>query len=324
MFQALRTRNVLLAALSAVVLMSAPAAAQDWPTKPIRYVIPFPPGGTQDVIARIVTPKISEILGQPIIIENRPGAAGVVGADIVAKAKSDSHVVLMTSLAPIAFAPAIEKNLPYDPVKDFTHAASLGLVQQVLIVGAEVKAAKVADLVAMANGPAGPVAFGSSGNGSVSHLMLEKFRQAAKANLKHVPYRGAAPAMNDVIASVIPAAFDGLPSALPFAKAGQVKVLAVAGRTRSDALPNVPTLVELGYPEMVVYSWFGIALPADSPAAAAAKLNAAVARAMQDPTIKARYAELSIDASLMSQAEMTSFVTKEIATWKPLIAGLNP
>ena len=321
----MRCRGHRLIGLTFLLILAASlplvAFAQDWPTKPIRYVIPFPPGGTQDVIARIIAPKLSETLGQPVVIENRPGASGVVGADIVAKARADGYVLLMTSLAPIAFAPALDKKPPYDPINDFVHVASLGLVQQVLVVGPQVKADSVAQLVALATGPAGSLNFGSSGNGSVSHLMLEKFRALTKANLRHVPYRGAAAALNDVISNVIPAAFDGLPSALPFIQANQVKVLAVAGNARSPALPNTPTLVELGYADMVVYSWFGIAMPAGAPVAVATKLNAAVEKALAGADVKKRFVELSVDFAPMSPAMMTDFVKNEIAAWRSLIVG---
>jgi tripartite-type tricarboxylate transporter receptor subunit TctC len=302
-------------------LIAQPALGQAWPSKPLRLIVTFPPGGTSDIAARLVGERLGVYLGQPVVIDNRPGVAGILGTEAAVKSAPDGYTLLLTSTAPIAFAPSTGKPLAYDPAKDLAHVAILGTIPLALIVPADSAAKSVADLVKSAREKPGALNFSSSGNATPSHLMLERFKLSAKVQITHVPYKGSAPALNDIMAGRIDGTIDSMPALLAQIKASKVRALAVSGRERAAQLPEVPTLAEAGYPDLVVNTWFGIAAPAATPAEIVQRLNQEILAAVQSPEVKARFDELSFAPAPMTAAETQRFVQAEIERWKPVVAA---
>ena len=312
--------KLLIACLFAA-LIAQPAFGQPWPSKPIRLIVTFPPGGTSDIAARLVGERLGTRLGQPIVIDNRPGVAGILGTEAAVKSAPDGYTLVLTSTAPIAFAPSTGKPLAYDPAKDLAHIAILGTIPLALIVPVESPAKSVADIVRTAREKPNALNFSSSGNATPSHLMLERFKLSAKVQITHVPYKGSAPALNDIMAGRIDGTLDSLPALLTQIKAGKVRALAVSGRERSPPLPDVPTLAEAGFPDLVVNTWFGIAAPAGTPAEIVQRLNQDILSAVQSPEVKTRFDELSFAPAPMSPAETQRFIQTEIERWKPVVSA---
>ena len=302
-------------------LIAQPALGQAWPSKPLRLIVTFPPGGTSDIAARLVGERLGVYLGQPVVIDNRPGVAGILGTEAAVKSAPDGYTLLLTSTAPIAFAPSTGKPLAYDPAKDLAHVAILGTIPLALIVPADSAAKSVADLVKSAREKPGALNFSSSGNATPSHLMLERFKLSAKVQITHVPYKGSAPALNDIMAGRIDGTIDSMPALLAQIKASKVRALAVSGRERAAQLPEVPTLAEAGYPDLVVNTWFGIAAPAATPAEIVQRLNQEILAAVQSAEVTARFEELSFAPAPMTAAETQRFVQAEIERWKPVVAA---
>ena len=310
----------LLACLFAV-LIAQPALGQVWPSKPLRLIVTFPPGGTSDIAARLVGERLGARLGQPVVVDNRPGVAGILGTEAAVKSAPDGYTLLLTSTAPIAFAPSTGKPLAYDPAKDLAHIAILGTIPLALIVPADSPAKSAPDLVKIAREKPGTLNFSSSGNATPSHLMLERFKLSAKVQITHVPYKGSAPALNDIMAGRIDGTIDSMPALLAQIKAGKVRALAVSGRERAMQLAEVPTLAEAGYPDLVVNTWFGIAVPAATPVEIVQRLNQEILAAVQSPEVKARFDELSFAPAPMSAPETQRFIQTEIERWKPVVAA---
>jgi len=302
-------------------LIAQPALGQAWPSKPLRLIVTFPPGGTSDIAARLVGERLGARIGQPVVIDNRPGVAGILGTEAAVKSAPDGYTLLLTSTAPIAFAPSTGKPLAYDPAKDLAHVAILGTIPLALIVPADSLPKSVADLVRVAREKPGTLNFSSSGNATPSHLMLERFKLSAKVQITHVPYKGSAPALNDIMAGRIDGTIDSMPALLAQIKAGKVRALAVSGRERAAQLPEVPTLAEAGYPDLVVNTWFGIAAPAATPVEIVQRLNQEILAAVQSPEVKARFDELSFAPAPMTAAETQRFIQAEIERWKPVVAA---
>jgi tripartite-type tricarboxylate transporter receptor subunit TctC len=312
--------------LAAVLFLAAQAAlAQSWPAKPVRLVVTFPPGGTSDIVARLVGERVGSRLGQPFVVDNRPGVAGILGTDIVAKSAPDGYTLLLTSTAPIAFAPSTPKPLPYDPVKDLQHVAVLGTIPLAFIVKPNSPAKSVKELVAMAKEKPGALNFSSSGNATPSHFMLERFKLSAGVNIVHVPYKGSAPALNDIMGNRIDGTIDSMPALLTQIRAGKVKPLAVSGRSRAPQLPDVPTLAEAGFPDLVVNTWFGIAAPGGTPAEIVQRLNQELLATVALPEVTQRFDELSFAPAPMTPAETQKFMQAEIERWAPVVraAGIS-
>jgi tripartite-type tricarboxylate transporter receptor subunit TctC len=311
---------LLLAALFVV-----PAQGQDWPSRPVRFVVPFPPGGTSDIVARLIGQPLATRLGQPVVIDNRPGVAGILGTDIAAKAAPDGHVLVLTSIAPIAFAPATPRKLEYDPLKDFTHVAIVAATPLVFLVSNEQPARSVADVIKAAKAAPGKLNFSSSGNATPSHVMLERFKSATGTQITHVPYKGSAPALTDIMANRIDGTMDTMPAVISQVRAGKVRALAVTGPKRVPQLPEIPTLVESGHPDLVATSWFGIALPAGTPGLIGERLNREVYAVLELPEVKTRFDELSLAPVPMSLAETQRYVQSELERWRPVVqaAGIN-
>jgi tripartite-type tricarboxylate transporter receptor subunit TctC len=299
--------------------------AQAWPAKPIRLIVTFPPGGTSDIVARLVGDRLGQRLGQPLVVDNRPGVAGILGTEIAVKSPPDGYLLLLTSTAPIAFAPSTPKPLSYDPVKDLQHIAVLGTIPLAFVVRPAFPATSVKEVVAIAKGKPGTLNFSSSGNATPSHFMLERFKLSAGVQIAHVPYKGSAPALNDIMADRIDGTIDSMPALLTQIRAGKVKSLAVTGRERSPQLPDVPTLAEAGFPDLVVNTWFGIAVPAGTPDEIVQRLNKEILATVELPEIKKRLEELSFAPAPMSPAQMQKFVESEIERWRPVVraAGIS-
>jgi tripartite-type tricarboxylate transporter receptor subunit TctC len=302
-------------------LIAQSAFGQAWPSKPLRLIVTFPPGGTSDIAARLVGERLGARLGQPVVIDNRPGVAGILGTEAAVKSAPDGYTLLLTSTAPIAFAPSTGKPLAYDPAKDLAHIAILGTIPLALIVPVESPAKSASDVVKIAREKPGALNFSSSGNATPSHLMLERFKLSAKVQITHVPYKGSAPALNDIMAGRIDGTLDSLPALLAQIKSGKVRALAVSGRERAAPLPDVPTLAEAGFPDLVVNTWFGIAAPGATPAEIVQRLNQEILAAVQSPEVKARFDELSFVPAPMTAAETQRFIQTEIERWKPVVTA---
>jgi tripartite-type tricarboxylate transporter receptor subunit TctC len=310
-------------ALLSIGIVAAPALAQDFPTRPVTIVVAQPPGGGTDIIARIMADQLSRKLGQPFIVENRPGTGTVVGSASVANATPDGYTLLMGLTANMAVNPSLFANLPYDPIRDFAPVGMVAKFPFVIIVSNNLPVHSIKELIALAKSKPGEINFASGGNGTGQHLSAELFKLETGINLTHVPYRGAAPAYTDVISGQVPVFFDNLSSALGQIQSGSVRALAVTGTERSPLLPNVPTVVESGVPEYQYYVWFGLWAPKKTPQPIVEKLNAAVKVALQSPEAKEHIAAAAGVPFDMPLADIDPFVQAEIAKWADVVKRAN-
>jgi tripartite-type tricarboxylate transporter receptor subunit TctC len=300
-------------------LSSAMCLAQGYPAKPIRIIVPFPPGGVADIIARPIADKLQKSLGQPVVVESRGGATGTLGASFVAHSPPDGYVLLLGTTNEIAMSPTLYKSLPYDPTKAFAPVTSIAVFPNVLVVGMEVPAQDVMELIGLAHNTPNSLTFGSSGVGSTNHLTLEIFQRQANVAIQHVPYRGGGPAINDVFGGHITGMFATLPSAISLIKAGKLRALAVTGTHRSAALPDIPTCQELGLPELVVTTWNGVLAPAGTPAAVIERLRVALALATADPDLKQTFAELGAETELITPEQFSTRIREDFDRWSSVI-----
>ncbi|WP_088150960.1 Bug family tripartite tricarboxylate transporter substrate binding protein [Inquilinus limosus] len=321
MLHGLFRRSVLLAGLTACVALPAglAAAADAFPSRTVTLVVPFAAGGSTDLIARLIAEKMTEDLGQTVIVENKAGAGGNIGADAVAKADPDGYTILMGTIATHALNPAVMKQMPYDPVKDFAPVSLLVLVPNVLEVNPELPVKSVQELIALLKSKPGEYSYASSGIGTPLHLSGELFKSLAGVDMIHVPYRGAGPALNDVVANQVPIMFDNLPSSTAFIKAGTLRPLAVTTKTRSASFPDLPTMEEAGVPGYETYTWNALFAPAGTPQAVIDRLNAAAMKAVKDPATQPRLAELSATVVGSTPDELAKHVTAELAKWAPIV-----
>ncbi|MES2530556.1 MAG: tripartite tricarboxylate transporter substrate binding protein [Pseudomonadota bacterium] len=320
----LNKRNFVVAALACCASLAwaqspATAAAPAWPTKVIRLVAPFPPGGAADLFARLVGTELAQALGQPVIVDNRPGAGGNIGAREVAAAAPDGYTLLLGTVGTNAINPTLYGNLPYDTRKAFTAVAMVGSVPNVLVVNPSVPAKTVKELTALARSKPGKLNMGSSGNGSSIHLSGELYKHLAQVSILHVPYRGGAAALTDLMGGQLDLMFDNLPTSLPHIAKGSLRPLAVTGTRRSPLLPDVPTMVEAGVPGYESTAWSGIFVPAGTPAPVVQRLHDEVEKALQNDKVKARYRDLGADAPVMSQPAFDAFVHKEYDKWSEIV-----
>ncbi|MGJ7611218.1 MULTISPECIES: tripartite tricarboxylate transporter substrate binding protein [unclassified Variovorax] len=306
--------TLFLAAAASCAVAADPTGAAAWPTKPITLIVPFVAGGTTDIVARTVGQKLSESLKQPVIIDNRGGAGGTVGAGIAAKAPADGHTLFLATIAH-AIAPGLYKRLPYDFQRDFEPVALVASTPNVLIVNEKVPAKTVAELVAYIKAHPGKVNFGSAGNGSTEHISGELFRSMTGTDITHVPYKGGAPMMADLMGGQIQMAIETSPSASPHIRAGKVRALAVTTRSRSPAYPGVPTLDEAGLKGYDMTTWFALMAPHGTPPALVQRLNAEVARALAQPDVAKRFEEQGVTAGHMTPQELAAFVGSETTKW---------
>ncbi len=315
------TATVLIASLGLISLLTtSPAQAQTaaWPSKPITLVVTYPPGGGADTMARLLAPKLSEALGQNVIVENKPGASGQIGAAAVAKATPDGHT-LMLDASSFAVNPALYPKLPYDTDKAFRPIGVIALFPNVVLVNAQFPAKSVAELIAAAKARKDAVAFASSGNGSAQHLAGAMFESAAKVEMAHIPYKGGGPALNDVVGGQVPVFFGNLASTLGHIQGGKLRALAVTSAKRSSILPDVPTLAEAGVTGAEVYEWNVLVAPAGTPNEVMAKLSAALQKAMESPEVKTRIGQLGGEVQKSSPDAAQSFVRSQMALWARLV-----
>src|SRR5688572_18101993 len=268
--------------LIAAIACPTAALAQDFPSKPIRLIVPFPPGGPNDLIARVVGQKMAELLKQQVIIDNRGGAGGALGTDVVAKAAPDGYTIAITSAGALAISMALQEKLPYDTLKHLKPVTLVASVPELLVTATSVPANNLAELIALAKSKPGALNYASSGPGSMPHLAGELLKVAAKVDIVHVPYKGAAPAVNDLLGQQVQMAFFDLPVLLPQVQAGKLKAIVVGSKARAPSLKDVPTTAELGYPQIEADNWYGMVAPVATPAAVIARLHHATVEALRD------------------------------------------
>ncbi|MET0334011.1 MAG: tripartite tricarboxylate transporter substrate binding protein [Rhizobacter sp.] len=304
--------------LAATALASGPAAA--WPdNKPITLLVPFPPGGSTDSLARVLAPKLQEKLGTNVIVDNKPGATGTIGSGLVKRSPADGHTMLVSSLGPFVIAPHLIKNVPYDAGKDFDLLTVAVQAPNVLVVPAASKLTSVAEVIAESKKNPGKMTLASSGNGSSDHLTAELFWLQTGTSGSHVPYKGGAPAIQDLLGGQVDGSFQNVNAVLQHIQSGKLRALAVTGEKRSAVLPNVPTLSESGVKGADVYSWQGIAAPKGLPADVKAKLHAALVSSLNDAQVKADFAKIGIEVVGNTPEQFNAFQAAEFARWKNVI-----
>ena len=303
------------------------AHAQAWPAKPLRLVAPYAAGGPVDVSARLVASRLTEALGQPVVVENRPGAGGNLGVEQVAKSPPDGHTLVIGAIATHAINPTLMGSVPYDPVKDFRHVALLVQVPNVLVLNNEVAARNVAELIALLKRSPGKLDFGSGSTGSTGHLAGELFKQMTGTFMVHIPYKGSAPATLDLLAGRVQLMFDNLASALPNIRAGRVRALAVTTRKRSSFLPELPTLDESGLKGFDMTTWWGVMAPAKTPQAVVERLNAEILKAIDSGETRERLRAMGSETpALRTPEQFSAFVASELKIYSGLVrrSGAKP
>jgi tripartite-type tricarboxylate transporter receptor subunit TctC len=303
----------------AVLALTAPGVAQNYPDRVVRIVNPYPPGGSVDVMARLLAQKLGENLGQQFIVENRSGGGGNTGSDSVAKAEPDGYTLLFTAPGPLTVNQTLYSKLTFDPATDFAPIALFATAPIVLIVNPGVPANNVQELIALARKEPGKINFASAGNGTTNHLSGELFKSMAKVDIVHVPYRGAGPAMNDLIGGHVQMFFDLMPVVLPQVTTGKVRALGAAGASRASSLPDVPTIAEQGVPGFDASSWYGLVAPAKTPEPVLAKLREEVAKALKTPDMVARIRELGSEPGAAFGKDFGAFMAAETKKWAEVI-----
>jgi len=312
-----RSVSVILGAVFAAVMSHA--SAQTWPTKPIKWIVPFAPGGTTDILARTIGDKLSVALGQPVIVENKPGAGGGLGADFVAKAAPDGYTILGGTISTNAINASLYKDLPYDPVKDFIPITLIARVPNMLVINNDVPAKNVAELIALMKKNPGKFTFASSGNGTSQHLSGELFKSMAGVDMQHIPYKGSPPALQDVMGGSVTMTFDNITTAWTLAKSGKLRALGVTTAKRSPAAPDVPTIAEAGVIGYEIGSWQGVFAPAGTPPAIIARLNSEMVKIINMPDVKEKLLFLGAEPVGNSSEEFTVFVKAEVVKWGDVV-----
>ncbi|WP_188899057.1 Bug family tripartite tricarboxylate transporter substrate binding protein [Caldovatus sediminis] len=319
-------RHLLLAPAAAAAPAGAqPAATAPWPARPVRMVVAYPAGGSTDITARLMAERLSRAWGQPVVVENRAGAAGTIGADSVAKSPPDGHTLLMAASPEIAIARSTQRNLPYDPVRDFAPVMLVGEVPFLLVVNPSVPARTLAELIALAKSQPGRLNYASFGIGTSSHLVGELFRTTAGVDITHVPYRGSAPAMTDLIAGQVQMAFDTIPAALPHVREGRLRAIAVATPERSPLAPDVPTFGEAGLPGFTGGTWIGLVAPAATPAPVVARIWQD-ADALMREGLAAALRDRGLEPRGLGPEPFRRFIEAEVGKWSAVAerAGIRP
>jgi tripartite-type tricarboxylate transporter receptor subunit TctC len=312
--------NILRTMLAALALLLLPAAAiaQDFPTKPIKLIVPFPPGGPNDMIARVVGQRMSEMIKQPVVIDNRGGQAGVLGTDAVAKSNPDGYTIGIVSASALAISPTMEK-VAYDVPKDFAPITLVVTVPEMLVVAGNVPASNMAELVALAKAQPGKLNFASAGVGGLPHLAGELFKLTAKIDIVHVPYRGAAPAINDLLGQQVQMTFLDLPVILPHIKAGTLRGIALGAPQRAPTAPDVPTTAEVGMPDLLIENWYGMIAPAGTPEKIVVTLNRLANEAMADPAVKQKLADQGLSVAGDTPEQFRKFIEAETQKYADVI-----
>jgi tripartite-type tricarboxylate transporter receptor subunit TctC len=314
--------------MAALLLGAAQAASPDaspvagpagYPSHPIRLIVPFPPGGSTDILARALGEKLAQGLAQPVVIDNRPGAGGSIGAEAVARAAPDGYTLMMGHLGTLAVNPSIYKSLPYDPVKSFAPVSLMAIVPSVLVVNPSLPVASAAELIAYAKAHPGKLAYGSAGSGSTSHLTTEYFKLVTGTDILHVPYKGVGPMLTDLVSGQLSMGLNGAPAVMQHVNTGRLRALAVTSLKRLEALPKVPTLDEAGVPGFDASGWYGVVAPAGTPQAIVARLNGEIGRAMQTPELRARLDSEGALPAPGTPEEFGVFIRAEIARWAAVL-----
>jgi tripartite-type tricarboxylate transporter receptor subunit TctC len=301
-----------------LLLLPASVAAQDFPNKPIRLIVPFPPGGPNDIIARVVGQRMSELVKQPILIDNRGGQAGVLGTDAVAKANPDGYTIGIVSAGALAISPTMEK-VAYDVARDFAPITLVARVPEMLVVASNVPAKNMAELIALAKAQPGKLNYASAGVGGLPHLAGELFKLTAKVDIVHVPYRGAAPAINDLLGQQVQMTFLDLPVLLPHIKAGTLHPIALGAPRHAPTAPDVPTTAEVGMPDLLIENWYGMIAPAKTPEAIVAALNRIANEAMADPGVKEKLSDQGLTLAGDTPEHFRGFIDAETRKWAKVI-----
>ncbi|WAC27554.1 Bug family tripartite tricarboxylate transporter substrate binding protein [Ancylobacter sp. SL191] len=314
----IRTLAAAAATALASLLALAPATAQTFPTRPVTLVVPFAAGGSTDLVGRLIAERMSAELGQPVVVENKGGAGGNLGAAQVAKAAPDGYTILMGTVATHALNPAIYKKMPYDPVTSFAPISLLAVVPNVLVVNPEFPAKTTEELIVLLKKEPGKYSYASSGNGTPLHLSGELFKSMAGVDMQHIPYQGAGPALVDVLSGQVPIMFDNLPSSSSHIKSGKLRALGVTTTEKASSFPDVPTIAE-AVPGYETYTWNALFAPAGTPPEVIATLNAAANKALADPKVQARLADFSAKPVGSTPEQLGEHVKKEIAKWAPIV-----
>jgi tripartite-type tricarboxylate transporter receptor subunit TctC len=291
------------------------AFAQSWPTKPVRVIVTFSPGGSSDIVARLVAIPLQAELGQSVIVDNKPGAGGTIGALEAARAAPDGYTLMLSNSAPISISPAMQDKPAYDPVKAFTHVSYIGSVANVFVVHPSVPAKTLGELVAWIKAEPNPVNYGSGGIGSIGHLVGETMKKDLGLRMEHVGYKGSSPMHNDLLSGTIKLAIDTLPQNVPFMRDGKLRAIAVTSPARAPMAPDVPSVAELGQKKLVAENFLGISGPAGLPKTVVDRLNAAMKKSLANPTVAQRLGELGVQGRDMSPDQFTAFVAAQVKDW---------
>jgi tripartite-type tricarboxylate transporter receptor subunit TctC len=317
--------SLLAAALGMTVVLVAPpqALAQAWPTKPIRMIIPFPPGGTTDILGRVAAQKMGEALGQQVVPDNRPGAAGNIGTELAAKAPPDGYTLLTAPGSTLTIHPSLYAKLPFDPLKDFAPVTVLAAVPNALVVHPSLPARNVKELIALAKSKPGQLNYASTGAGQSTHLSMELFKTMAGLKITHVPYKGSAPAVTDLLGGHVSLMFDNMPSALPHVKAGKLRALAVSTLKRSPVAPEIPTVAESGLPGFEVSVWFAVLAPAATPKAIVDRLNQILVKALQAPDVRERLLTQGAEPVGNTPEQFTDLMKRDLVKWAKVVKAAD-
>ena len=315
---AARRRVLRMAVALATLCTSAARAADPWPTRPVRIIVPFTPGGSTDILGRAIARELQEALGQPFIVENKPGAGGSIGASEVARAAPDGYTLLMGHIGTLAINPTLYPGLPYDPRTSFAPVALVARVPNVLVVNPLVPARSVAELIALAKAKPGTLRYASGGNGSAAHIAMEYFKLRTQTDIGHVPYKGTSPAVTDVMGGQVEVIMTGIPAVLQQVRAGKLRALAVSSTKAVASLPDLPTIAAT-VPDFDAVQWYGIVAPARTPAAVIALLNREINRALTSPALKSRLDAEGASAAPGSAEDFGTMIAQEITRWKPVI-----
>jgi tripartite-type tricarboxylate transporter receptor subunit TctC len=309
----------LVAAGVLVTFGAAPSSAQDYPSKPIRLVVPYPPGSGTDIVGRLLAQRLGESLGQQVYVDNRPGAGATIGTAFVAKGTPDGYTILMADLGPLAIGPSFYRQLPYDPIKELAPISQVAVLPFVLVVHPSVPANNVPELIALARAKSGQLNYASVGNGTAVHLATELFRQIAGIDIVHIPYKGSAPALTDLVAGRTSMMFVNVLSVRGFLESGQLRAVAIGTAERSPAMPEVPTVAESTQPNFRAGVWFGLLAPAETPRAIIDRLNAETVRVLQTPDFKAKLIEQGAESIPSSAEQFSALIQAEITKWADVI-----
>jgi len=312
-------RGVLLMCMVVVGGGVVDVAAQPWPSKPIKYIVPFAPGGTTDLLGRTLSEKLSVALGEPVVVENKPGAGGGIGADFTAKSAPDGYTIMGGTISTHAINASLYSNLPYDPVRDFVAITLIARLPNLLVINPSIPARNVSELIALMKANPGKYTFASSGNGTSQHLSGELFKSMAGVDMQHIPYKGSPPALQDVVGGQVSMTFDNITTALPLAKAGKLRALAVTTATRSSAAPDVPTLAESGLPGFEVGSWQGVFAPAATPPEIVRRLNTEIVKIINMPDVREKLTSLGAEPVGDTPEQFSAYVKAEVVKWSDVV-----